>query len=124
MHGGEIVSSPDEVRRTVDEDEIESVRSALRAIVPELAEAAVSESSICLFTNTPDHDFVVDFHNNLNNDDFYWAPTVKTLDKSAGGTPQQWEAAKEFGGNTCAPCHKQYREGDAQTGFRFAPGVL
>jgi cytochrome c556 len=33
-------------------------------------------------------------------------------------------AAKEFGGNTCAPCHKQYREGDAQTGFRFAPGVL
>jgi sarcosine oxidase len=62
MHGGEIVSSPDEVRRTVDENEIEPVRSALRAIVPELAEAAVSESSICLFTNTPDHDFVVDFH--------------------------------------------------------------
>ena len=33
-------------------------------------------------------------------------------------------AAKEFGGNTCAPCHKQYREGDAQSGFRFKPGVL
>lgn len=62
MHGGEIVSSPDEVRRTVDEDEIEPVRSALRAIIPGLAEASVSESSVCLFTNTPDHDFVVDFH--------------------------------------------------------------
>jgi len=33
-------------------------------------------------------------------------------------------AAKEFGGNTCAPCHKQYREGDAQSGFRFKDGVL
>ena len=62
MHGGEIASSPEEVRRTVDEDEIEPVRSALRAILPELAEASVSESSVCLFTNTPDHDFVVDFH--------------------------------------------------------------
>ena len=33
-------------------------------------------------------------------------------------------AAKEFGGNTCAPCHKQYREGDAQSGFKFKDGVL
>jgi cytochrome c556 len=32
-------------------------------------------------------------------------------------------AAKEFGG-TCAACHKLYREGDAQTGFRFRAGVL
>jgi len=44
------------------------------------------------------------------------APTVDQMSAQA--------AAKEFGGNTCAPCHKQYREGDAQTGFRFAPGVL
>jgi cytochrome c556 len=33
-------------------------------------------------------------------------------------------AAKEFGGNTCGACHKAYREGDAQAGFRFKPGVL
>jgi cytochrome c556 len=33
-------------------------------------------------------------------------------------------AAKEFGGNTCGACHKTYREGDAQTGFRFKPGVF
>lgn len=62
MHGGEIVPSPHEVRRTVEEDEIEPVRDALRAILPELAEAATTESSVCLFTNTPDHDFIVDFH--------------------------------------------------------------
>src|SRR5687767_12257094 len=28
-------------------------------------------------------------------------------------------AAKELGGNTCGACHKQFREGDAQTGFKF-----
>jgi cytochrome c556 len=33
-------------------------------------------------------------------------------------------AAKEFGGNTCGACHKAYREGDQQTGFRFRPGVF
>lgn len=33
-------------------------------------------------------------------------------------------AAKEFGGNTCGACHKLYREGDNQTGFRFKPGVF
>jgi cytochrome c556 len=34
-------------------------------------------------------------------------------------------AAKEFGGNTCGACHKQMREGDAQTGFKFRePGIL
>ena len=33
-------------------------------------------------------------------------------------------AAKEFGGNACGACHKLYREGDAQSGFRFKPGVL
>ena len=33
-------------------------------------------------------------------------------------------AAKEFGGNACGACHKIYREGDQQTGFRFRPGVF
>jgi len=33
-------------------------------------------------------------------------------------------AAKEFGGNTCGACHKAYREGDAQTGFKFKAGVF
>ena len=34
-------------------------------------------------------------------------------------------AAKELGPNTCGACHKQLRDGDAQTGFRFRePGIL
>jgi cytochrome c556 len=33
-------------------------------------------------------------------------------------------AVKEFAGATCGACHKLYREGDAQSGYRFKAGVL
>ena len=53
---------------------------------------------------------------------------LDALDKmlSAGTVDQvaAQAAAKEFGGMTCGACHKLYREGDAQTGFRFRPGVI
>jgi hypothetical protein len=53
---------------------------------------------------------------------------LDALDKmlSAGTVDQvaAQAAAKEFGGNTCGACHKLYREGDNQTGFRFRPGVF
>ena len=44
------------------------------------------------------------------------APTVDQMAAQA--------AAKELGGNTCAACHKLYREGDNQTGFKFKAGVI
>lgn len=62
MHDGEITESPDQVRRTVAPDEVEPLRAALRPVLPGLAAARVLETSVCLFTNTPDHDFIVDFH--------------------------------------------------------------
>jgi sarcosine oxidase len=62
MHDGEMSEHPDQVRRTVDESEAAALRGALRPILPELADAAIRESSVCVFTNTPDHDFIVDFH--------------------------------------------------------------
>ncbi len=34
------------------------------------------------------------------------------------------KASQEFGRTTCAACHKLYREGDEETGFRFKPGVF
>jgi len=53
---------------------------------------------------------------------------LDALDKmlSAGTVDQMaaQAAAKEFGGNTCGACHKTYREGDAQTGFKFKEGVF
>jgi sarcosine oxidase len=62
MHGGETSQHPDRVRRTIEEGEEEPLRAALRPILPLLATAQVRESGVCIFTNTPDHDFIVDFH--------------------------------------------------------------
>jgi sarcosine oxidase len=62
MHDGELVPNPNAVNRTVAESEAIPLRAALRPILPKLSEAPVRESDVCLFTNTPDHDFVIDFH--------------------------------------------------------------
>ena len=62
MHAGEIVPDPDNVNRVVDSAEVNSLRAALEPILPALAAAPVRESDVCLFTNTPDHDFIIDFH--------------------------------------------------------------
>jgi cytochrome c556 len=47
----------------------------------------------------------------------------KTLAAPAVDQAAAQAAAKEVQGS-CGGCHKQYREGDAKTGFRFVPGVL
>ena len=62
MHDGATSEHPDRVRRTIDESEAGPLRDALRPVLPGLAGAAIRESSVCIFTNTPDHDFIVDFH--------------------------------------------------------------
>jgi cytochrome c556 len=52
---------------------------------------------------------------------------IDALDKLlAAPAPDQMAAqaaAKELQG-ACGACHKMYREGDNQTGFRFRPGVF
>ena len=52
---------------------------------------------------------------------------IDALDKLLGApAPDQMAAqaaAKELQG-ACGACHKMYREGDAQAGFRFRPGVF
>jgi cytochrome c556 len=52
---------------------------------------------------------------------------IETLDNLlAAPAPDQMAAqaaAKELQG-ACGACHKQFREGDQQTGFRFRPGVF
>ena len=62
MHDGETTDDPAMIRRTVDEADIGSLRTALRPVLPGLASAPVRGSDTCIFTNTPDHDFVIDFH--------------------------------------------------------------
>jgi sarcosine oxidase len=62
MHSGKILTDLDSVERTVDEAEVNPLRAALRPVLPDLSKAPVRESSVCLFTNTPDHDFIIDSH--------------------------------------------------------------
>jgi sarcosine oxidase len=62
MHDGATVLDPDDVNRTVEESEVDPLRAALRPILPALAEAPVRDRDVCLFANTPDHDFIIDFH--------------------------------------------------------------
>lgn len=62
MHSGEITSDPANVRRSIDNAEVEPLRSALRGVLPGLSTAPVRESSTCIFTNTSDGDFLIDFH--------------------------------------------------------------
>ena len=62
MHSGDTVRDPGSVERTVNDAEDKPLRAALRPVLPQLAEAPVRERGVCLFTNTPDHDFIIDFH--------------------------------------------------------------
>jgi sarcosine oxidase len=61
MHSGEIVSHADDVRRETTEDDLAALRQALGSVLPGLSRSPVIESDVCLFTNTSDHDFVIDF---------------------------------------------------------------
>lgn len=62
MHSGEAYENADNVRREVDEAEADSLREALAGVLPGLGRAKVLRHDTCLFTNTPDHDFVIDIH--------------------------------------------------------------
>jgi sarcosine oxidase len=62
MHDGETALDPNEVNRLVKDSEVEPLRAALGPVLPALARAPVRDRDVCLFTNTPDHDFIIDFH--------------------------------------------------------------
>lgn len=62
IHDGQVVADPDKVDRQVREKEAEALRDALRPVLPALADSAIRETAVCLFTNTRDHDFVIDLH--------------------------------------------------------------
>jgi sarcosine oxidase len=59
-HGGPVTTA-DTVVRTVDEQERAAIRDVVRQWLPRLP-GAIIESSVCLYTNTPDQDFVIDTH--------------------------------------------------------------
>ncbi|MGH7552295.1 MAG: N-methyl-L-tryptophan oxidase [Longimicrobiales bacterium] len=57
-HGGRVVD-PERVDREVDLAELESLRAAVSELFPRVSGGA-ERARVCLYTNTPDHDFIVD----------------------------------------------------------------
>ena len=62
MHDGTIATTPDAVDRVVTEEDAAALRAALRRVLPSLSRSPLRDSTTCIFTNTPDHDFVIDSH--------------------------------------------------------------
>ena len=59
-HQGEMTTAQT-VRRAVSHEEIEGIRGLLRTYLPG-ADGALRNTSVCVYTNTPDHDFILDAH--------------------------------------------------------------
>ena len=62
MHSGVVYDFADDVDRSIHEDEAEALKNAIRPVLPGLAASPVRGATTCLFTNTPDHNFLIDFH--------------------------------------------------------------
>ena len=59
-HGGE-ATTVDAVRREIEPDEMEDIRSAMRRFLP-AADGTLRASTVCMYTNTPDEHFLIDRH--------------------------------------------------------------
>jgi sarcosine oxidase len=59
-HQGER-TRPEQVRRDVDAREVEAMRRVLRRFLP-CADGRLRSATVCLYTNTPDENFILDFH--------------------------------------------------------------
>lgn len=60
MHHAGAPTSPDAVNRTVSEAENAAARTLLEQVMPG-AGGEVLEARVCLYTNTPDHHFIIDW---------------------------------------------------------------
>jgi sarcosine oxidase len=60
-HGGEPTTAAD-LRREIEDADVMNVRVGLADILPQLAAAPMVKATACLYTNTPDLNFVIGFH--------------------------------------------------------------
>ena len=56
------VTSPSSAAEAVGEEFIDRCRAFFAEVIPALADAEVIETRICLYNNTPDDDFLIDWH--------------------------------------------------------------
>jgi len=61
-HVGDTVNHPSEINYTPDDENVEGLRKFMQSHIPQVADAPVRESRICLYTMTPDEHFIVDTH--------------------------------------------------------------
>jgi sarcosine oxidase len=61
LHHGGPATHPDRVDRQITGRDEEEIRTLLRRLIP-AADGPLVRGSVCLYTNTPDHDFVVGSH--------------------------------------------------------------
>jgi sarcosine oxidase len=61
-HEGRLYDTAEEVDRVVRREEVDATRESLAQLLPALSTAAVRESATCIYTDTPDAHFLVDFH--------------------------------------------------------------
>ena len=60
-HGGEMFDDPVKLDRAVREEDEKSLRHAISDILPQL-NGRVLKSAVCLYTDTPDYHFLLDWH--------------------------------------------------------------
>jgi sarcosine oxidase len=60
-HHQGIFTGPDQVRREVAPEEVTSMREILKTFIPS-AEGKLRSCEVCLYTNTPDEHFLLDWH--------------------------------------------------------------
>lgn len=65
-HKGERVEM-DSYETQVGEEFIAKCRAFFRRFIPQLAEAGVRETRVCVYNNTPDDDFIIDWHPEIEN---------------------------------------------------------
>ena len=61
VHHEGAVTSADHVDREVKDDEVEAARSLLNSLLPAAA-GSLRSSVVCMYTNTPDENFILDYH--------------------------------------------------------------
>ena len=60
-HDAGEVSTPQSIRRTVDSTEVATIRDMMDRYMPGAAHT-LKEASTCIYTMTPDEDFIIDRH--------------------------------------------------------------
>jgi glycine/D-amino acid oxidase-like deaminating enzyme len=76
---------PDKIEEPVGDEAVDECRAFFRKYIPALAGARLFETRVCIYNNTPDDDFIIDWHTKLekvlivtgfSGHGFKFAPTI------------------------------------------------